>query len=118
MMPFVLMQDTPRQDILIRRGVSEKFGVLWEEDSGDGRGYQPVDLSDWACTLRIASPMGEVWAEYPAIPGANGVVSVELPADALLGQEWAARGSGQWSLTASFADRVERLADGNYYLEV
>lgn len=117
-MPWVLTQDTPRQDILIRRGVTEKFGVLWEEDDGSGAGYQPVDLSGWECSLRIASPMGEVWAEYPAIPGANGIVSVELPASALMAPEWAARGSGQWSLTAVLGDRVERLADGNYYLEI
>lgn len=117
-MPWVLTQDTPRQDILIRRGVSEKFGVLWEEDDGTGAGFQPVDLTAWSCVLRIASPMGEMWAEMQAIPGSNGVVSVEIAADALMAPEWAARGSGQWSLTASLGDRVERLADGNYYLEI
>lgn len=100
----------------MRRGVTEKFGVLWEEDSGNG--FEPVDLSDWQVVFRIASPLGEIWAEIPAIGGTTGVASVEISKDTLAGPEWAARGSGQWALTAIKGDRVERLADGNYYLEV
>lgn len=115
-MPFVLTQHTPRQDILLRRGVTEKIGVLWEEDAGTG--FVPVDLSGWTVTFRIASPLGEIWAEIPAIGGVSGIASAELSASTFAGPEWAARGSGQWAMTAVMGDRAERLADGNYYLEV
>lgn len=115
-MSYALIQETPRRDIVIRRGVSERFGVLWEEDAGTG--FAPVDLSGWVCTFRLFSPMGELWLEKAAFGGVDGVALATVSPGDLSDDVWASRGAGQWTLSAVLGGRHERLGDGNYYLEV
>ncbi|WP_051701744.1 hypothetical protein [Mycetocola saprophilus] len=112
----VLAQNTARADVLLRRGVSETWGVRWEQDSGSG--YAPVDISTWSGTVQLRSDTGEVWAEFPVQTFTDGLATVTIAADALTTPIWATRGAGNWRMNiTNTSGHVERLADGYFYLE-
>lgn len=113
-MSGVLTQDVGRMDLLIHRGASERFGVLWEQSSG-GR-YLPVDLSGWACTATFTAPDGTVLLAREAEHSVNGTAACTLtPADTSA-DTWAAIAGGAWRITASKDGRTDVLAWGNFTL--
>ncbi|MCD7100440.1 hypothetical protein [Pseudoclavibacter sp. 13-3] len=115
-MPGVLTQAVGRQDVLIRRGVSARWGVLWEQD--DGSGFQPVDLLTWSGTLRVSSPHGDVWLEQPVELTSDGLAIADLAASTTSSDVWAGRPRGTWTITATSPDgHVERLGEGTIRIE-
>lgn len=114
----VLAQNTARGDVLIRRGVSDTWGVKWEQKTDPQGTYEPVDLSDWSGVCQLRSDAGDVWAELPVTTSVDGLTKVVVPAAALTGPEWAGRRSGNWLINLTAPDaHVERLGDGYFYLE-
>lgn len=115
-MSGVLTQAIGRQDVLIRRGVSARWGVRWEQD--DGTGFRPVDLLAWSGTLRISSPRGDVWVEQPVQLTADGHAIADLSAAVTSPDAWAGRPYGAWTITATSPDgHVERLGEGTIRIE-
>lgn len=107
----VLTQDVGRMDILVHRGVTERFGVLWQQSTG-GR-FNAVDLTGWTVTGQLLSPDGAVWLSKICAGGADGLAVMQIdPADTA-GAVWAGRGDGQWRITAVREDRTELLGWGN-----
>lgn len=114
----VLVQATARGDVLLRRGITEEWGIRWEHSTDGGRTFEPVSWAGWSGELQLTSITGEVWAARPVSLEAGALCRVVIPHDLLAGAEWAARSQGAWSVTLTHDDgRRERLADGYFYLE-
>jgi hypothetical protein len=113
----VLAQATGRQDVLLRRGVTETWGVRWEQ-SEDGSTFTPVDLSAWTGVVELRSMSNDVWLSKPVIGDSSGLAAATItPADTAA-PEWVGRPSGTWLINMTAPDgRVERLGDGYFYLE-
>lgn len=115
-MPGVLTQAVGRQDVLIRRGVSERWGVVWEQD--DGTGFHPVDLLAWTGRLTIVSPHGDVWVDQPVELTSDGHAIATIAPATTSGSEWVGRPAGSWAITATSPDgHVERLGEGTIRIE-
>jgi hypothetical protein len=115
-MPGVLTDRVPQQDVLIRRGVDARWGVVWEQD--DGTGFHPVDMLGWSAVVRLTSLNGDVWLEQAIWPTSDGHAIAELAAAATADPVWAGRRIGLWSITATSPDgHVERLGEGTIRIE-
>lgn len=115
-MPGVLTDHVPQQDVLIRRGVDARWGVLWEQDTGAG--FAPVDMLGWGGVLRLTSLNGDVWLEQAIAPTSDGHAIAELAPAATLDPVWAGRRIGSWAITVTSPDGlVERLGEGTIRIE-
>lgn len=116
-----ITQNVGRGDILLHRGVSERVGVQWTQDAGDGQGYRPVDMDGWTGVFRMTGPLGDVWFETDDVRlDSRGVAAVMLAPGTFDGDEWAGRTDGEWRLTARnpLSGGVELLGWGHYHLEL
>lgn len=119
-MSGVLTQATARQDILLRRGVTEMWTVRCTQDRGAG--YVAQDLTGWTGQMTIESPFGVVWLTRPVstdpVALRDGFATVTVPASALAAAVWAGRREASWRLDMTAPDgHVERLADGAIRIE-
>lgn len=117
-MSVLSQMDSGRQDIILRRGVTDSLAVSWMRSSDGGATFQPVDLSAWTGALELLSTGGEVWLSKPVMLDEFGMATVAVdPADTS-DLVWAGRASGVWRIDATDVDGyVERLASGYFFLE-
>lgn len=114
----VLAQTTARADVLLRRGITNEWGIHCEHSSDNGGTFEPLSWAGWRAVLELRSVDGDNWLTLPVSLEAGGLARALVPADALTSSTWERRGSGTWSITAAHADgRVDRLGDGYFYLE-
>jgi len=116
----VLAQATARQDILLRRGVTETWTVRCTQDRGSG--FVAQDLTGWTGQVTIEGPFGEVWLTLPVstdpVALLDGFATVTVPASTLTGAMWAGRREATWRMDMTAPDgHVERLADGAIRIE-
>lgn len=115
-MSGVLTDHVPQQDVLIRRGVDARWGVVWEQDAGEG--FSPVDMLGWESTVRLESQQGDLWLATTATCTSDGHAIVDIPAADTADAVWGGRRLGRWSVTVTDPDgAVTRLADGNLRVE-
>jgi hypothetical protein len=115
-MTGVLAESEGRGDYRLLRNVTNRLGVLWERDSGDG--FKPVDLTDYKCMfeMRMAGSDGVVYSRACDAHGLDGVAAVYIPPEAFAAAVWAARRSGEWRMTASKDGITELLGSGYWHL--
>lgn len=89
-----------RGDALLHRGGKETLGVLWTQDRGDGKGFQPVDLLHWQGVLELRSPAGEVWYAQACRMTSDGLAYAVIPASAFETNAWSGRAGGEWRIRA------------------
>lgn len=115
-MSGVLAQPVGRQDVLVRRGTTARWGVLWEQDTGAG--FAPVNMLGWVGVLRLTSLNGDVWLEQEIAPTSDGYAIAELAPAVMAGPVWAGRRVGSWAITVTSPDGlVERLGEGTIRIE-
>lgn len=115
-MSGVLAETSGRGDILLLRGITNRLAVTWQRDSGSG--FQPVDLTDWACRfeLRVSGSDDVVYSRACDAHGVDGIAAVYIPPDVFATPVWASRRSGEWRMTASKNDVTELLGSGYWHL--
>lgn len=115
-MSGVIAENTGRGDILLRRGVTNRLAVTWQQDSGGG--FQPVDMTDYACMFELYLPGGSspVYSRPCDAHGVDGMAAVYIPSAAFQDAVWATRASGEWRMTASKGDVAELLGSGYWHL--
>jgi hypothetical protein len=115
-MSGVLAENAGRGDILLLRGITNRLAVKWERDQGSG--FQPVNLTDYVCTLELLLPGSDdvVYSRACDAHGIDGIAAVYIPPDAFKDQNWAARHSGEWRITASKDGVTELLGTGYWHL--
>jgi hypothetical protein len=115
-MSGVLAENAGRGDILLQRGITNRWAVKWERNSGSG--FQPVDLTDWACMfeMRLAGSDGVAYSRACDAHGADGIAAVYIPPDAFTDLVWLSRPSGEWRITATRNDVTELLGAGYWHL--
>jgi hypothetical protein len=110
----VLAQGVGRADLLIHRGISESFGVHWEQDTGSG--LQDVDLSGWTITATLSSGQGDVWLTKTGVGAVNGIAKFDLAASDTSDPVWLGRQLGEWHLIGVSGARTELLGWGHFAL--
>lgn len=113
----VLVDSAGYADLLIRRGVTLKFGVRWEHSADGGGTFAPVDVTGDTAELVLASTHGEEWYRVAASPVAGGLVQVTVPAAVTAGEAWRKRNRGIWWLNLTRQGEVVRLAEGAFVLD-
>ena len=108
----VIAENTGRGDILLLRGVTNRWAVKWERDQGGG--VQPVDLTDYTCRFEMRLPGGDaiIYSQDCDAHGLDGVAAVYIPPAAFTNPVWAGRTSGEWRITASRSVSTELLGWG------
>ena len=116
MMNGVLAECAGRGDLLLLRGITNRWAVTWERNSGSG--FQPVDLTDYVCTfeLRLTGSEDVVYSRACDAHGIDGVAAVYIPPDVFASPVWVARRSGEWRMTASKDNITELLGSGYWHL--
>jgi hypothetical protein len=115
----VLAESIGRDDLLILRNVSNRYGVHWQRMSNRAEGFQDVDLTDWDCVFELLSPdEQDVWYRRPCdAHGTDGKAVVYIPPDAFSGIVWQSRRTGCWRMTASKDGTTELLGWGYFSLQ-
>lgn len=113
----VLAEATGRGDVLLRRGVTNRWGVRWQQ-STDGVYFSSVDLTAWTGVLELRGPSGERWLERLTTTDVTGLAVATVTPEDLAGPEWNGRAGGAWLINLTAPDgHIERLADGYFLLE-
>lgn len=117
--PGVLVEATGRMDIVIRRGVTEKYGVQWEHSDDGGLTFAGVDISLWTGVFVLRSPVDEELLRLNTKQSSSGLSQVEIRPTDLSKITIAGRTAGNWylNITDPATGRTERLGDGYFYLE-
>lgn len=112
----VLAECAGRGDLLLLRGITNRWAVTWERDAGSG--FEPVDLTDYLCTfeMRLAGSDTVVYSRACDAHGVDGVAAIFIPSDAFTDPVWASRRSGEWRMTATQGDITELLGSGYWHL--
>lgn len=107
-----------RADLLIHRGMTERFGARWQQDRLDGTGITPVDLTDWTVQWEMSLPDGRVIDTRACTTNDNGLAWVQIPADAYTSDIWKTRITGNWKISATnpTAGHVEIIGHGHWTL--
>lgn len=114
----VLAENVGRGDVLLLRGITNAPGALWEMNQQDGKGFQPVDLTDWLCVFDMFLPGSDtsVFRRSCDVHGGDGIAGVIIPADAFTSRMWDGKRTGTWRITAAKDGTVELLGSGYWYL--
>ena len=114
----VLAENVGRGDILLLRGVTNRWGVHWQQKTSASGSFEDVDLTDFTCTfdMRLTSSDDVVYSQPCDAHGTDGLAGVTIPANAFTADIWAGRTSGEWKITATKSGVTELLGWGYWHL--